>query len=81
MLTDKKRPYYSPEVWGGIECTINRVGDAWFDQLQYAGVYQNPNLEVLTDLGIKKNPLSHAFGKSISLILQHLLTGRGRSSS
>ena len=21
------------ELWGGIECTVNRVGDTWFDQL------------------------------------------------
>jgi len=54
MLTNKKSPYYSPEVWGGIECTINRVGDTYFDQLQYACLYQQPHLEALADLGIKK---------------------------
>src|SRR6185312_15456718 len=27
------------EVWGGIECTINRVNDQYFDQLGYAGHY------------------------------------------
>ena len=21
------------EMWGGVECTVNRVGDRWFDQL------------------------------------------------
>jgi dTDP-4-dehydrorhamnose reductase len=26
-----------PEVWGGIECTRNRVGDAFFDQLSRSG--------------------------------------------
>jgi dTDP-4-dehydrorhamnose reductase len=25
------------EVWGGVECTINRVGDRWFDQLSRSG--------------------------------------------
>ena len=25
------------EVWGGIECTVNRVGDRWFDQLSRSG--------------------------------------------
>jgi dTDP-4-dehydrorhamnose reductase len=54
MLTDKKNLYYNPEVWGGIECTINRVGDAWFDQLQYADFYNKPHLHAMADLGIKK---------------------------
>jgi dTDP-4-dehydrorhamnose reductase len=26
-----------PEVWGGLECTVNRVGDRWYDQTQRAG--------------------------------------------
>src|SRR5687768_12673944 len=26
-----------PEVWGGVECTVNRVRDVWFDQLQRSG--------------------------------------------
>jgi dTDP-4-dehydrorhamnose reductase len=25
------------EVWGGVECTVNRVGDRWFDQLSRSG--------------------------------------------
>jgi beta-glucosidase/6-phospho-beta-glucosidase/beta-galactosidase len=25
------------EVWGGVECTCNRVGDAYFDQLAFSG--------------------------------------------
>src|SRR5215218_576771 len=54
MLTNKKSPSYNPEIWGGIECTINRVGDTWFDQLQYAGLYEKKHIEALTDLGIKK---------------------------
>ena len=54
MSTDKKRPYYNPETWGGIECTINRVGDDFFDQLQYANFYQNPQLDAIIELGIKK---------------------------
>lgn len=27
----------SLEVWGGVECTHNRVGNAWFDQLDRTG--------------------------------------------
>jgi len=25
------------QLWGGIECTVNRVGDVFFDQLEYSG--------------------------------------------
>lgn len=42
------------EVWGGIECTINRVNDSYFDQLSYAGHYtRQSDLELFADLGIK----------------------------
>ena len=26
-----------PELWGGVECTLNRVGDVYFDQLARSG--------------------------------------------
>lgn len=43
------------EVWGGIECTINRVQDQFFDQLLYAGHYERKeDLELICDLGITK---------------------------
>jgi dTDP-4-dehydrorhamnose reductase len=32
------------ELWGGIECTVNRVGDQYFDQFQFNG-----HLERLSD--------------------------------
>jgi dTDP-4-dehydrorhamnose reductase len=25
------------EMWGGVECTVNRVGDRWFDQMERSG--------------------------------------------
>lgn len=53
MLTDTKQPQFNPEVWGGIECTINRVGDNFFDQLEYGDFYNNPPLSAISDLGIK----------------------------
>src|SRR4051794_5888375 len=28
----------SLELWGGIECTVNRVGDGYFDQLRQPGM-------------------------------------------
>lgn len=44
-----------PEIWGGLECTINRVGDTYRDQFEYAGHYQRPDdLEKIAGLGIKK---------------------------
>lgn len=45
----------APEIWGGIECTINRVGSVYRDQLDYSGFYRRPNdLEQLCSLGFKK---------------------------
>ncbi|MBC8051465.1 MAG: sugar nucleotide-binding protein [Sphingobacteriaceae bacterium] len=43
------------EVWAGIECTINRVKDSYFDQLKYADHYnRSSDLDRFSDLGIKK---------------------------
>ncbi|MFD2161474.1 family 1 glycosylhydrolase [Paradesertivirga mongoliensis] len=43
------------EVWAGIECTINRVRDSYFDQLNYADHYKRQSdLDLFADLGIKK---------------------------
>ncbi len=43
------------EVWGGIECTINRVGDQYFNQLQYQGHYKRlDDLALIAELGITK---------------------------
>src|SRR5262245_60054546 len=25
------------ELWGGVECTVDRVGDRWFDQMSWSG--------------------------------------------
>lgn len=48
-------PYYNPEVWGGIECTINRVKNNFFDQLQFSGHYhREDDIEHIAQLGIKK---------------------------
>ncbi|MBA2746429.1 MAG: sugar nucleotide-binding protein [Flavisolibacter sp.] len=44
-----------PEIWGGIECTINRVKNRFFDQLHYSGhYYRSSDILELSDLGIKK---------------------------
>lgn len=43
------------EIWGGIECTLNRVGNRYFDQLERTGHYKrSDDIERLASLGIKK---------------------------
>lgn len=42
------------EIWGGIECTINRVNNGYMDQLEISGFYDNPAyLKSIADVGIK----------------------------
>lgn len=43
------------EVWGGLECTINRVGDNYFDQLEYSGHYNRiSDLDLIATLGVER---------------------------
>jgi len=52
---DINDPSCNPEVWGGIECTINRVQDVFRDQLKYSGHYSRTgDIERFAELGIKK---------------------------
>ena len=42
------------ELWGGYECTVNRVGDRWYDQTFLSGHQDRPeDLELFADLGIR----------------------------
>ncbi len=42
------------ELWGGIECTINRVKNNYFDQLDFAGFYdRDDDIDRIIDLNIK----------------------------
>jgi dTDP-4-dehydrorhamnose reductase len=42
------------QLWGGIECTINRVGDRFVDQLERCGHYtREGDLEAIAALGVK----------------------------
>ena len=53
--TDINYRFCSPEVWGGIECTINRIQDVFRDQLLYSGHYTRlGDIERFAELGIKK---------------------------
>ena len=43
------------ELWGGIECSINRVNDDYFDQLEYSGHYEREcDLDLFAGLGLTK---------------------------
>jgi dTDP-4-dehydrorhamnose reductase len=43
-----------PKIWGGIECTINRIGEEYKDQLRYSGHYERTgDLEAISNLGIR----------------------------
>ncbi|GFO60184.1 hypothetical protein GMST_25090 [Geomonas silvestris] len=43
-----------PELWGGIECTVNRVRDTYQNQLALSGHLNRPaDLELIAGLGLK----------------------------
>jgi dTDP-4-dehydrorhamnose reductase len=43
------------ELWGGLECTLNRVGDRYVDQCEKNGHYKRlSDLKLFKDLGLKK---------------------------
>ncbi len=43
------------EIWGGIECSLNRVNDTYMDQLDLSGHYKRgyDDIRLFADLGIK----------------------------
>ncbi len=44
-----------PSLWGGVECTINRVKDSFFDQLEYSAHYSRASdISLLSNIGIEK---------------------------
>lgn len=43
------------EMWGGVECSLNRVGDNYFNQCEKSGHYRRlSDLKLFADLDIKK---------------------------
>ncbi|HEX2674064.1 MAG TPA: family 1 glycosylhydrolase, partial [Polyangiaceae bacterium] len=41
------------QLWGGIECTVNRVRDCYFDQLEYSGHHERASdLDLIATLGV-----------------------------
>lgn len=44
-----------PELWAGVECTVNRVGDKYSDQLERSGhALRIRDLERLAELGVRR---------------------------
>lgn len=44
----------TPELWGGVECTVNRVGDRFFDQLERSGHARRlADLDLFAALGVR----------------------------
>lgn len=45
----------APQLWGGVECTINRVGELFFDQYAWAGHREHleADLERIAGLGVQ----------------------------
>src|SRR5688500_8583350 len=53
MVMEKQSQHCGYEFWGGIECTLNRVREKYFDQLDYTGHYHREgDIERLASLGI-----------------------------
>jgi dTDP-4-dehydrorhamnose reductase len=53
MSQEKNNHCCNPEMWGGIECTINRIHDGYADQLLSAGHYTRPSdIAKIAGLGI-----------------------------
>lgn len=51
---NQDRPGAPLELWAGVECTVNRVGDEYFDQLERSGhAHRLTDLYLFAALGIK----------------------------
>ena len=51
------------ELWAGVECTVNRVGDTYSDQLERSGhAIRSKDLERLAELGRSHDSLSSSLG-------------------
>src|SRR4051812_10925962 len=52
-LSRELQPDKAVELWGGVECTVNRVGDAYHDQLRLTGHHdRDGDLDLVAWLGI-----------------------------
>jgi dTDP-4-dehydrorhamnose reductase len=47
-------PVRPPELWGGFECTVNRLGERYMDQLELSGhARRESDLDLLREIGVK----------------------------
>src|SRR4051812_48699421 len=47
-------PDSGPELWGGVECTVNRVGDVYHDQVVLTGhEHRLRDIDRIASLGIR----------------------------
>jgi len=54
------------ELWAGVECTVNRVGDQYFDQLERNGhAMRIDDLDLFASISAS-NPLPSAMGADCS---------------
>ncbi|HEV3470702.1 MAG TPA: family 1 glycosylhydrolase, partial [Pyrinomonadaceae bacterium] len=54
MTVERPARAPGPEVWAGVECTVNRVGERYFDQLARGGhASRAEDLELFAWLGVK----------------------------
>jgi dTDP-4-dehydrorhamnose reductase len=53
-MTAEKSTFPPLELWAGVECTVNRVGDVYSDQLERSGhAVRSKDLERLAALGLR----------------------------
>ena len=54
-MSSSQTPGSEPlELWGGVECTVNRVGDQYFDQLERSGhAARHTDLDLFAGLGVR----------------------------
>lgn len=49
-----RRVDFAPELWGGVECTLNRVGDCYIDQLELSGhALRHEDIDLFAELGVR----------------------------
>jgi dTDP-4-dehydrorhamnose reductase len=53
-VTSPRPPGDRPELWAGVECTVNRVGDRYLDQCARSGHLQRTgDLDLFASLGVR----------------------------
>lgn len=53
-MIDRNKILQPLELWAGVECTVNRVGESYYDQLERSGhALRLRDLDRLADLGVR----------------------------